>query len=282
MKEKVIVFGAGTYGSHTIERYREEKEILFCIDNNKLKIGQVLKGLTVLSPSALLNSEFDKVLIASVYRDEIYDQLVNSLNIHPNKIETVGLDSVIPRANVQRACAFSKLDYLIKIFKDIDLNYWVDHSSLLGLIRDGDLFASSDIDLCIMEQDLPRLRLLLSDHFLDGFSTQQIIKYSPYERSQCRTAEDVKEIKKIYDFIDIHVKYTRDEQTFWQVGPMLLAVPEHFHKSYEIRNWHDLSVRVPKNPEAYLAALYGEWRHPKTNWTYADYNNITNIFSAET
>lgn len=40
MKEKVIVFGAGTYGSHAIERYRKEKDILFCIDYNEAKIGQ--------------------------------------------------------------------------------------------------------------------------------------------------------------------------------------------------------------------------------------------------
>lgn len=275
MKEKVIVFGAGTYGSKTIKRYRAEKDILFCIDNDVLKIGKTFEGVTIFSPSVLPDTEFDKVLIASTYRDEIYNQLVNILKIHPNKIETVGVDSIIPSENMELASFYSKLDHLINIFNDMDFDYWADHSSLLGLIRDGNLLASSDFDLCILEQDLPRL--LISGPFLDLFNTLQVIKYSPFEHSQCRTMEGIKEIK-IHNFIDIHVKYTRDDQAFWLVGPMLLAVPEHFHRSHEIRHWNNLPIRVPKNPEAYLDTLYGEWRHPKLNWTYADYNNITSIF----
>lgn len=272
-KLRTVIFGAGSYGADTIERYRDEQDILFCTDNDPSKVGQSVAGVIVRSPQALQSAQFDKVLISSMWSREIQDQLIHELKIDPSKIETVPIDTVRP--SVDQNALTEKFAQLVRIFEDEGIRYWLDHSSLLGLVRDANLLAS-DIDLAVLDEDVPLLMQSAALHA--AFGKPEVFTYTGYERSPYWREGDVKMIK-VCDMLDLHVKHRSNGKLLWLVGPILLAVPEHFYDGVERHEWQGLSLRLPKHPENYLEALYGEWRQPVSGWTYADYNNIVQIFT---
>jgi phosphoenolpyruvate mutase len=273
-KLRTVIFGAGSYGANTIENYREEQEILFCTDNDLTKVGQTVSGVIVRSPQLLQSTQFDKVLISSMWSREIQDQLVHELKIDPSKIEIVPIDAV--RSTFDQPALAGKFAQLVRILEDEGIRYWLDHSSLLGLVRDADLMAS-DIDLAVLDEDVPLI--MQSAALQAAFGTHEVFTYTASEQSTYWREGDVKMIK-LCGTLDLHVKHRIDGKLLWLVGPFLLAASEHFYDSVELHEWQGLSLRLPKNPENYLEVLYGEWRQPVSSWTYADYNNIVQVFTA--
>lgn len=75
--EKIVIFGASIGGERALRWLpRGKKAVAFC-DNNKAKHGTQFHGLPVLAPDALKTFGQDRVLIASAYYPEIFNQLVD-------------------------------------------------------------------------------------------------------------------------------------------------------------------------------------------------------------
>lgn len=87
MKEKVIIFGSGERARSTIEiiNKRHELEIVRIWDNNEKKWGSSLDGIMIEKPGCNFQN-CDKVMICSVYYEEIKRQLVRELQIPEKKI----------------------------------------------------------------------------------------------------------------------------------------------------------------------------------------------------
>lgn len=88
-RERIIIFGASEAGLDALNRTAiiGEREVLFIVDNNPEKQGLFFHDHEIKHPKHIKNYIFDKVLIASIYKNEIFYQLTNHLNISKEKIE---------------------------------------------------------------------------------------------------------------------------------------------------------------------------------------------------
>ena len=91
---KVLIFGAGEGGRKVVDMLNEDNvEILGYIDNDERKTGQKIYGKEVMLPEKISGFNYDYILIASMYFNEIFNQLIN-MGINESKIvEIYGLNS---------------------------------------------------------------------------------------------------------------------------------------------------------------------------------------------
>ena len=91
---KVLIFGAGEGGRKVVDMLNEDNvEILGYIDNDERKTGQKIYGKEVMLPEKISEFNYDYILIASRYFNEIFNQLIN-MGINESKIvEIYGLNS---------------------------------------------------------------------------------------------------------------------------------------------------------------------------------------------
>lgn len=101
-KKRVYIFGASNGGAYVYSQLKR-RTVLGFIDNDKDKWGGELVGLAITSPSVLKTADFDEVLIASTYANEIEEQLENM------GIGNVRIVPCVP----QSAYHFRVFDYLL-------------------------------------------------------------------------------------------------------------------------------------------------------------------------
>lgn len=74
---RIVVFGAGGSGQIALKSLRKIRcDILCFADNDKQKQGSEIEKLPVLNPQELINQDFDLILIASDYAQDIYRELI--------------------------------------------------------------------------------------------------------------------------------------------------------------------------------------------------------------
>jgi len=86
--QQVVIFGASIGGKRAWRHHRRRYRILGFCDNDAKKWGGNYCGLPVGSPESLKCSEYDKVIIASCYYMEIFEQLAK-LGVNAQKIEVL-------------------------------------------------------------------------------------------------------------------------------------------------------------------------------------------------
>jgi len=101
---KVIIFGAGGQGRRIYNELanKPQIEVVGFVDNNKEKQGGEIFGISILSPEHIAQMEYDKIYIASMYAEDIENQLF-SMGIESFQIETFQPQSVQLRIEWLRA-----------------------------------------------------------------------------------------------------------------------------------------------------------------------------------
>ncbi len=86
--EKVIVFGTGRASEHFIKADLNHTlfEVVAFADNNPDKHGQYFFDKKILSPKEIKNIEYDSIIIASSFYDEISKDLIEKYDISSEKI----------------------------------------------------------------------------------------------------------------------------------------------------------------------------------------------------
>lgn len=87
MRQRVLIFGAGSGGVSFFKRNRHRYEVIGFLDNGKSKRGSLVHGVPIYAPEDISLLVYEKIIIASDYYREIYDQLINEIGIDKNKIE---------------------------------------------------------------------------------------------------------------------------------------------------------------------------------------------------
>jgi len=73
----IVIFGSGSTAEKVTENLNSNINILCYLDNNHSKWGSVLNNRSIVSPSKINEYEYDYIVIASQYSNEIYSQLIN-------------------------------------------------------------------------------------------------------------------------------------------------------------------------------------------------------------
>lgn len=84
---KTIVFGVGNYYQEQKGNLKsfDEIEVIAFSDNNAAVWNQKMDGIIVIPPHSIVNFEYDRILVMSIYACEIYDQLLR-LGVTEKKI----------------------------------------------------------------------------------------------------------------------------------------------------------------------------------------------------
>jgi FlaA1/EpsC-like NDP-sugar epimerase len=86
MKEnKVFIFGAGDNGREIYSKLSHKFKIIGFLDNDLNKTDYRIDSLNILSPNMLNSFEYDFIIIASTYENDIINQL-KALKVSENKI----------------------------------------------------------------------------------------------------------------------------------------------------------------------------------------------------
>lgn len=87
-KEKVIIYGTGGSSSHfvKVDFNKDKFELVAFCDSDCTKWGHMFLEKKIVSPLQLSDMQFDKIIIASVFVNEITDKLVDNYQIERTKI----------------------------------------------------------------------------------------------------------------------------------------------------------------------------------------------------
>jgi lipopolysaccharide cholinephosphotransferase len=294
---KALVFGTGTAGERAYEYYKAlpEYELTGWLDNNKTKHGQTFFSLPIYAPDQLAELVFDKIIIASTFHSEIRKQLTEQLAIAPSCIENIpshvlkgtGDLSQPERFNFARELMLT----LCRLFNEHKIPYYIDHGTLLGVYRDGDLLPwDNDIDFAIDAEHLSAVQQILWQSL-----PQFKIKHCRLNHWTMTAAYDLikmpgsnqyrKRIIKFYEYsddpvskalkVDLIVKYKDGDQRYWLVGATVLNAPDDLTKTTVPFEFFGTKVQIPKYTENYLTLLYKNWKTPVKRWDHSMYSNIT-------
>jgi len=170
-KAKVLIFGTGAGGKSAYEANRSEINIIGFLDNNPNKYGRHYMGAIIYAPAELQKLEYDYILVASDYADEITSQLINDLDVPKYKIIFNTFDHAISKDIF--ALVFEKMK--TSIFEKISYKlYSLIHSKLsfiLKHLKEHQVYELSWLDCeseTLLSQIRPELRsVTIGPKFLD-------------------------------------------------------------------------------------------------------------------
>lgn len=287
MSIPVILFGAGSALDSYFEAIarksnaRDEYDFIAIADNDKAKWGSEINHIPVISPDTIANYSFSKIIITSSFHQEIKAQLIKEHGIDGAVISVAPKSAisnsktfrVFEDANVRQS-ARDLLCHLADSFENHNIPYFLDHGTLLGIYRDGDILPwDDDIDLSIYEDGfLPCIQLLAQS--LDAIKqiTNCHARVSFQDsRNQTRIIyiQIVDNKRKLLFPVSIKTVAFRDGNAYQSIT----YAPEHHFRKH---TWHtalNRSFRVPHDVEDYLTFHYGDWKTPKKDISYSDVAN---------
>jgi phosphorylcholine metabolism protein LicD len=289
--KNIIIFGAGEFGKNIYNIYKNEYNILYFCDNNQNLQNQSIFNIKIISPDKLKLIKYDKIIIASTYVEEIYNQLTKSYSINKNKIKKL----YVNESNIQFYNHTKKqnteifMKYISNILKKNNINYYLDHGTLLGIVRDNNLIPwDKDVDFAILSENENKvLKILESELFaykhpncktnnwkykvikdkmnIDEKITNIIIEIQIYNDS-----------KFISDFValDIMIRYKYNNKLYWKVAQKELSVDYDLCFPLSTINFNNYKFNIPGNVNKYLEILFGNWKKVDKQWSYEKYNNL--------
>lgn len=169
----------------------------------------------------------------------------------------------------------------IKFFDNSNIAYHLEGGTLLGIVRDGDLLPwDHDIDLSIPSSEVDKLLKARYKLYLKGFKVtiRKSSKQSgPFEKDQIYLFKIKKLIPSIIKFVypwyaknyvvlDVFVKVTDGNDTYWRTEIRLLKVDKKHYQSFESLNYMGYKVKIPNDYKEYLTQKYGDWSIPVKDW----------------
>jgi hypothetical protein len=267
--KKIFIFGTGIFGEKAYLILKKKYRIVGFLSNfATTKDKKKIKGIKIFNPSALKDFKFDKIYIASMWSFEIKNQLIKKCKINKSKIFIFSVSLIHNKS--KKKLWLNKFKTLIKILNINNIPYYLDHSSLLGLIRDNDIYCLGDIDLSIDFKNLQKV-------------TKILLKSKIFKKIEIGTIDTQNNLLgdnynfqiTIDDFIDLMAKKKLKDFYYWIVGSSILRIKVCDIKNKTIIRYKSICIKIPKNYNLYLSNLYGkDWKNKNDNWTYDDYKNI--------
>lgn len=162
--------------------------------------------------------------------------------------------------------------------------YHLEGGTLLGLVRDGDLLPwDHDLDISILSKDRYIAERALKKLFYKGYrvkskyflagkyaleeSGHRIIKIKKYKSHVFRGILSLFKRKPLTPItLDVFVKYSDSENTYWQASSKVMSVPRCHYESHDNVSFMGVELKTPNKVEEYLTLKYGDWKVPVKEW----------------
>ncbi len=290
--KNIIIFGAGEFGKDAYSFYQAQGNvnIIAYSDNNTDIHNTAFFDTQIIPPSEIGNLNYDKVVIASSFDDEIHKQLLG-MNIDKEKISILNLNSIKVQLEGDKLFLAEELMFdLANLFNKENISYHIDHGTLLGIIRDKSLMPwDIDVDFACQSKDrdiiLETLEQFLSN-YISNYCTANNWKCSIHNCKMTlnKSEEQLPMVIKVFNesddkisnsfFIDIELKYQYNNNLYWMVGSRKLSAPQEICFPSSSIVFKDKKLQVPKDTKQYLRLLYGDWTKVIKEWSYNQYTNI--------
>lgn len=280
---KIIIFGIGIAGRAIYRQLQFEHEIVGFIENNKNLHGTLYNNISIYAVEELKQLSFDKIAMSGVWIESMEKQLLD-LNIPKDKIWLIE-DSSLQFSTQDR---IENTDNIVKEFallmQQNNIEYCIEGSSLLCLLRGQNLSDVPDVDVLIKSQhDLQKIWNLISENEL--LKQNQLIKVI-YKEDKILTKRD--EIDKI--IIKSNSNPSQTEPTVLDIN-LAVDIGKYYIMDYEADyylyfnkefvdgknyfDYKDMKLLIPNNAQEYVKLLYGEnWKIPAKKWSFKDYGNL--------
>jgi len=289
--KKIIIFGTGEFGKNIYKINKNKYNILFFCDNNNKKHNTYINNIKVISPSQLLTIQFDLILIASTYVEEIYMQLINELHIKKSLVKKL----YVNQSNVQfynddkRINTEIFIKYIVNILKKNNIQYYIDHGTLLGIVRDKALIPwDKDVDISILAKDRESIVNILNDilpKYIHPKCKENNWQYK-IAKEKMKIGDSIQDIiieiqisnnsTFISELIvlDIMFRYEYNGKLYWKVAQKELCVDYNICFPLSTIQFKNDDINVPGQTDKYLEILFGNWKKIDKKWSYEKYNNL--------
>ncbi|WP_438308268.1 LicD family protein [Pseudomonas guariconensis] len=284
--KKIVLFGAGKSGGLFIEQNRE-LNILAVADNDPDKQGGLFNGYPVIAPEQIAKAGCDVIVVTSVWSDSILSQLVElglsaTPTVIPGKREMKGMRDIHPFSHaLTKEIARELVLTLCSITDAEGIDLYLDFGTLLGALREGDFIPwDDDIDFSVNADQFERLVTLVREMrgalpSREGVEWRiEVIATHGVDFAIRLTCENAEGADMIIPFeTDIARRVRRDGSAV-----VIGAMPEWFCPQHHFDGFTEIqlfgaTLKAPNDAYGYLDFVYGEWRLPKKDMSFADYNN---------
>lgn len=167
--------------------------------------------------------------------------------------------------------------YTADVLNETDVAYHVMYGTLLGLARDGDLISwDIDVDIMIPNTDVESFRKTLRKYRLRGWRVSDRYKmandYAAWSRDdpssikiQCPPLLDLIRspvLRTGRKVMDVYIRYPDGDCCAWDTFGMVSRAPNRFFEGYDTIEYEGRKMHVPRDYEAFLDLIYGDWRTP--------------------
>ena len=168
------------------------------------------------------------------------------------------------KKRIDKQVSFENLKVILDVLRLHNISVSPACGYLLGIIRDGHFIDwDEDIDLNILMEDVEKLKNSLWDLRERGF---ELFRYD-----RCG---HLFSITKNGEYVDFYIMEKISPEVRTNMGPDFV-LDKHLTNLIDW-NFRGLTIQVPKEYEAYLELMYGDWRTPVQ---YADFElNKLQIF----
>lgn len=280
--DKIIVFGTGKAGEFFIKS-KPAQQILAVVDNDQSKHGTTFLGFPVIAATEIANFDYDYIVIASQWADQISHQLKNlgisnDRIVIPKKIDVKASHPFNHPATKALGHQIIKVIHELMLRHQVDL--YLDSGTLLGVVRDGDLIQwDDDIDFAVNSQQFSDA-ITAMRHFIDLAPAKDEVVWSIELLSMLD--QDVSilinfENKPGFDYLPFETaiqmrKVVGDKSELVSSAGLFFA-PARFFNGYQELEFLGLRVKAPNDYEGFLQFMYGDWRSPKKEMKITDYSN---------
>jgi len=281
--KNIIIFGTGIGGRAIYRKLKDTHNIIGFIDNNPALAGTTYDKLPIYLVEEINNIPFDNIAVSGVWIEDMKKQLYD-LGITDDRI-LIFEDDILDFSTQKRIEDTDKIvKELDSIMQENNISYCIEGSSLLSLLRGGNLSDVPDVDILIKSQDdLERLYTHIQHN--DILKHYQINKVL-YQEDRILTKKDtidkiiIKTVPISYmeEAVVIDINLVVDIGKYY-IMDYMYNYYLYFNKEYvdglNYFNYKDMQLLIPMQPELYLELLYGKnWRIPAKHFSYKDYGNL--------
>ena len=285
IRERVLIFGLSYHG-RAVYRLLDRKiyDIVGFIENDIDKIGGKFGDANIYHINNITHIDFDKVIVVGRNIDDMIRQLKDEFNIDRGKILVMGrsdlaLNSSALEKKEKTLCEM--LYYFINLSSKEGIDYWMGYSSLLALKRGEEFAKFSDIDICIMSEQIPLFfDVLNKESRLYDITTDKYQSDSKYwkqgdvssitisERIDVVISEpaaiDIMALSKYYDRVFVPGSFDK-----------MYSFPFSYFDGCSTISRFNIDISVPVNAEEYLRIVYGDnWNTPVERWQHKNYKSL--------
>ena len=259
MKKKIIIFGCGFHGRAVFRKciFLKKYKIIGWIDNDKKKFHKTLFNKKIFPVNSINDIKYDYIIISGRNIEEKIDQikkinkkckilLWDNLKIKPNKKQITSRDKSLSKI----------LSNVLSNLENYNVNYWIDTSALLTIIRKEHLSIRSDFDIAI---DIKHFKIVTQLFKSTNFYTFHRIKKNK-NRIKCFFISKDNYLNFEPAVIDIVFKdFSKKKYIFNSLNNKKKYLKHYFLK-FRYVEYKKFKFKIPYETKKYLSYLYGNWK----------------------